>query len=88
MSWMCELRRLRDVGVGWGGCLGRVWDFFYNVFQLPNRTPPPPLCELAGSAGWGFEYMLYYWAWQGTNVLHIRQLYVMHYIQNKRIFKH
>jgi hypothetical protein len=66
---MCELRRLRDVGVGWGGCLGRVWDFFYNVFQLPNRTPPPPLCELAGPAGWGFEYMLYYWAWQGTNVL-------------------
>jgi hypothetical protein len=36
--------------------------FYYNVFQLPSRTPPPPLCELARPAGWGFEYMLYYWA--------------------------
>ncbi len=25
--------------------------FFDNVFQLPNRTPPPPLCRLAGPAG-------------------------------------
>ncbi len=34
--------------------------FFYNnVFQLPNRTPFPPLCELARPAGWGFEYMFY-----------------------------
>jgi hypothetical protein len=34
---------------------------FYNVFQLPKRTPPPPpLCRLARPAGWGFEYMLQY----------------------------
>jgi hypothetical protein len=26
--------------------------------------PPPPLCELARPAEWGFEYMFYYWAKQ------------------------
>jgi hypothetical protein len=31
--------------------------FFYNVFRLPTITPPPPLCELARPAEWGFEYM-------------------------------
>ncbi len=26
--------------------------------------PPPSLCRLAGPAGWGFEYMFYYWAYK------------------------
>jgi hypothetical protein len=33
------------------------------------RGHPPPLCELARPAEWGFEYMYYYWAKQEHYVM-------------------
>ncbi len=67
----CYLRKMRTF-------LSFIILFLYNVFQLPKRTPPP-LCRLAGPAGWGFEYMLYYWPQQG--------MYSMAIVSNHRCSK-
>ncbi len=43
--------------------------FIYNVFQLPEGTPPPALCRLARPARWRFETIL-------LRMLHTGYIYI------------
>jgi hypothetical protein len=51
---------------------------FYNVLQLPKRTPPPlcTVCRLAGPAGWGGSNTCYITG--HSNVCNLWLLYSNH----------